>query len=244
MNNLSIKNKTAILFDLGKVLNGPTTGHWFIIPSFFNYVNEDKWRKLSNAQLQVAFSKALRYVDAQVLIEDRDQEYSHFLECYKILFDNLKELNVSMDAIKSLTYDYVYNTNKYTFFEDAKAIIPKLHKYYTLGIVSDAWPSLENVYIEAGLREYFSSFLISSQIGVQKPHPLMYQTALKDLGIQPEEAIFIDDNIGNCEGAIELGIDALLLCRDQDVYLDYKQSGKVNAIQTLNELEEILLKNI
>ena len=165
----------------------------------------------------------------------------HFLEYYNILFHQLKELHISTDKIEALVENYVYNTNKYTFFEDAKMIIPKLHEHYRLAIVSDAWPSLENIYIDAHLRDYFSSFVISTQLGVSKPNRLMYQKALQELGVQPHEAIFIDDNIINCEGAIKLGIDAILLCRDKDLYLAYKQINKIDVILGLNELEEILL---
>lgn len=56
-------------------------------------------------------------------------------------------------------------------------------------MVSDAWPSLEKVYVKSGLRVYFSSFIISSILGVNKPNKLMYE-ALNDLNVFLEEAIF------------------------------------------------------
>ncbi|MEG1297144.1 MAG: HAD-IA family hydrolase, partial [Niameybacter sp.] len=235
--------KKAILFDSGKVLNYPTTGHWFIIPSFFEYVDRAKWNTLSATELQVAFSEAYAYLNAQTTIMNREEEYGCFLEYYKILFKHLKALEVSEEQIERLTYDYVYTANKYTFFEDAKTVIPKLHEHYQLAIVSDAWPSLEQVYIEVDLRKYFAACIISSQLGVVKPHPSMYETALEALGIKPEEALFIDDSIGNCEGAIQLGIDAVLLCRDPNAYLEYKKLNTLHVIAGLDELEEILMKD-
>lgn len=51
-------------------------------------------------------------------------------------------------------------------------------------MVSDAWPSLENVFRKAGLRDCFSSFVISSIKGIRKPHELMYKAALKELGVK------------------------------------------------------------
>ncbi|MHC1747108.1 MAG: HAD family hydrolase [Cellulosilyticaceae bacterium] len=241
MKHIFIKNKKAILFDSGKVLNAPTTGNWFITPNFFKYISKEQLQELSQEKIYNAFSKAYKYIESQPLISDREEEYIHFKEYFKIMFENLEELNVSIDTLECIAHDYVYSVDKYTFFEDAKAIIPKLYANYQLAIVSDAWPSLENIYIEAHLREYFSSFIISSQIGVIKPHPLMYQKALHELGVQPSETIFIDDNINNCEGAIKLGIDAILLCRDKDSYLTHKETNKINVILGLNELEEILL---
>ncbi len=52
-----------------------------------------------------------------------------------------------------------------------------------------------------------------------KTQLLNVSKALQELGIQPHEVIFIDDNIIHCEGAIKLGIDAILLCRDKDSYI-------------------------
>ena len=36
-----LENIKAILFDSGRVLNGPVTGHWFVTPNFWDYVNKD-----------------------------------------------------------------------------------------------------------------------------------------------------------------------------------------------------------
>lgn len=241
MNIINVENKKAILFDSGKVLNGPTTGHWFVIPSFFNYVDKEEWDRLDDAQLREAFTKALKYVDSQPLISTREEEYTHFIEYYNILFECLDTITITNGQIKLLAYDYVYKNDKYTFFDDVKEVISKLYNHYKLAIVSDAWPSLEHIYIHAGLRNYFESFVISSQLGTLKPAPHMYETALKELGVTAEEAIFIDDNPKNCEGAIALGIDAVLLCRDQSSYSYYKNLNTLTVISGLNQLEEIFL---
>ncbi len=67
----------------------------------------------------------------------------------------------------------------------------------------------------------------------------MYESALYELGVKPEEAVFIDDSLKNCLGAMELGIKAYLLCRDYEDYLwckdNYRDKG-VEIIHTLREL--------
>ncbi|BCN29061.1 hypothetical protein bsdtb5_03560 [Anaeromicropila herbilytica] len=118
-------------------------------------------------------------------------------------------------------------------------MIPLLHNKYKLAVVSDAWPSLTDVFINAGLYSYFSSFIISSQIGVTKPNEKMYLTALNELNVMPDRAIFIDDNLNNCLGAKRLGIHAILLCRDEKYYISQKimSIGKgYSVIHSLNEL--------
>lgn len=241
MNTINIKNKKALLFDSGRVLNRATTGHWFITPNFFDYVSRHQWNALDDARLREGFTEALKYIDSQRLISTREEEYTHFIKYYEILFGILDTITIGNDQIELLAYDYVYKNDKYTFFDDVKEVIPQLFSNYKLAIVSDAWPSLEHIYIDANLRRYFESFIISSQLGTLKPDACMYKTALNELGVTPEEAIFIDDNPRNCEGAMSLGIDAVLLSRDKNAYMHYKNLNTLNVVVDLNELEELLL---
>ncbi|MNP81940.1 D-glucose-1-phosphatase [compost metagenome] len=49
----------------------------------------------------------------------------------------------------------------------------------------------------------------------------MYKKALEELALQPEEAVFVDDNPVNCEGARKAGIQSILLCRDWRLFWYY-----------------------
>ncbi|WP_102399858.1 HAD-IA family hydrolase [Haloimpatiens massiliensis] len=236
------KNKIkAILLDSGKVLNTPVTGHWFITPNFFTYVDKKTFTSIKPTQKKLAFDKAMEYISKQNLIIDEEEEYKYFIEYYKILSKYLPELQLKNEDVQAITKDYVYNYTKYIFFSDAINLIPELSKFYKLAVVSDAWPSLENVFRQAGLRDYFSSFIISSQKGVTKPHELMYKTALEDLNVSPNEAIFIDDNIKNCHGAIKLGITSFVLCRGLKSYAYHKLKHRnYNIIKNLIDIKNIL----
>lgn len=93
------------------------------------------------------------------------------------------------------------------FYTGLSAFLPEL------GIVSDAWPSLERVPAAAGMRGHFSSFVVSSRLGVSKPAESMYLTALRDLGVEASDAVFVDDRIRNRDGAAAVGVRPLVLCR-------------------------------
>lgn len=234
-----LKNISAILFDSGKVLNGPKTGHWFMGPRFFEYVNRETFDKIDSSIINQAFTRAGAYINSIHLIETMNEECDYFKHYYTIFSDVLPELKLSEDKVKGLAEDLVFNPSKYVFYEDALKVIPLLSKKYPLAIVSDAWPSLKMVFEEAKMKSYFSSFVISSKIGVIKPDKLMYQTALNELGVNPNQAVFIDDNLRNCLGAKALGIQAILLCRDQEQYQleKMKSAGKgYEVIFSLNEL--------
>jgi putative hydrolase of the HAD superfamily len=232
----------VILLDSGRTLNMSVTGHWHITPNFFTYVDKKKFNSINASQKKSAFSKAGEYINKQNLILDEAEEYKHFLEYYNIFSSCLPQLQLSSADVEAIAKDAVYNYSKYKFFDDAIKIIPALSKAYKLAVVSDAWPSLENVFRAAGLRNYFSSFVISSKKGITKPHELMYKTALKELNAVPEEAIFIDDSIRNCNGAIQLGIQSIVLCRDWRLYAYNKLFNRnYNIVRNLSDVVNMLI---
>lgn len=212
MNHLKYK---AILFDSGKVLNSSASGHWFISPNFWKYVDESKFKKISAKKINHAFYEAQSYIMSIPLITTKEDEYMHFIKFYEILASFLLDLNIKQEQIEFLAKDIVYNSSKYVFYEDALSVLSKLRGYYKFAIISDAWPSLIDVYKDNGLYTYFDSFVISSMIGVTKPDKKMYLTALEELHITAEDAVFVDDNVTNCIGAMKLGIHGILLCRNR-----------------------------
>ena len=83
-----------------------------------------------------------------------------------------------------------------------------------LGIVSNAayLPRLMNAQLAAlGLAKYFSGVTFSSEVGVRKPHPAIYQDALAKVGVQPSKALFVGDRIReDVQGPQSLGMRAVL----------------------------------
>lgn len=231
----------AILFDSGRVINGPATGHWFIPPNFNRVVVLEKFQALDQQKLSAAFHQANTYISKQSWIRNEQEEYEHFLEFYRIFAERLPELGLTNETVNLLASDLVKNHKKYTFFADAVELIPRLSNFYKLAVVSDAWPSLNSVFRAAGLRDYFSSFIISSELGVSKPHERMYKKALEELSLLPHEAVFVDDNIRNCDGACELGIPSILLCRDQELLSQYELTvSKYPVVENLYGVMEML----
>lgn len=232
-------NIKAILFDSGRVLNGPATGHWFITPNFWDYVNKDIFDSLDKTKIASAFAEADKYIVAQKLMTTKDEEYQHFIKFYEVFSSQLPELKLSAHMIESIAKDLVFNWKKYVFYEDALKVIPELKEQYKLAIVSDAWPSLLDVYEENNMTSYFDSIVISSFLGTSKPDSKMYNTALEELDVKPEEAIFIDDSPKNCLGAMAVGINTVLLCRNKHAYIKEKIKSVGKGYKVINNLNQI-----
>jgi len=64
----------------------------------------------------------------------------------------------------------------------------------------------------------FDVIIISCEVGYIKPERQIYQMTLEKLAIQSSEAIFVDDNQKNIEGARAMGINAILFnCTSQTI---------------------------
>lgn len=232
-------NIKVILFDSGRVLNESATGHWFVSPKFFSYVDSEKYSAIDKDRKNIAFRKAGNYINCESFIKTKEEEYVHFKKYYEIFSESLPELRLNDIEIDGLAKDLVYNVDKYIFFNDALKVIPQLKEKYKLAIVSDAWPSLKGVYENKGLDKYFDSFVISSIIGVTKPNEKMYLKALEELRVLPEEAVFVDDNLNNCKGAMKLGIKGILLCRNKLQYYICKVLSIGKGYAVINSLEQL-----
>jgi putative hydrolase of the HAD superfamily len=68
---------------------------------------------------------------------------------------------------------------------------------------------LENIKREFQWIDDFDVLVWSYQLHMAKPDPAIYHHALKELGTQPEQTLFIDDKLVNVEAAQALGMKAL-----------------------------------
>ena len=83
-----------------------------------------------------------------------------------------------------------------------------------LGIVSNAayLPRLMVGQLQAlGLRDYFDGVTFSSEVGRRKPHPAIYQDALRKVGVEAAQALFVGDRLReDVQGPQRLGMRAVL----------------------------------
>jgi putative hydrolase of the HAD superfamily len=68
---------------------------------------------------------------------------------------------------------------------------------------------LANIQREFKWIEQFDVLVWSYQLGIAKPDPEIYRYTLKQLGIPPEETLFLDDKRVNVDAAIALGMNSL-----------------------------------
>ncbi len=62
---------------------------------------------------------------------------------------------------------------------------------------------------EAAMFDRFRDIVVSGDEKMVKPHPQIYRLALDRFGLDPGEAVFVDDNAANVAGAEAVGLKAL-----------------------------------
>jgi len=229
---MNMNNIKAILFDSGRTLNVPSTGYWFITPNFFNILNETSFQ-FRDIELEEAMSKACDIISKMVLVKTEEDEFNMFKEFYEIVLKEIKYPNINERIIDLLARDNVYNDEKFSFFDEVEPELQRLKKKYILGVVSDTWPSLERVFINKNLRKYFSTFVMSSIYGSYKAEKILFKIAIDEIGVKPEEVIFIDDSESNLVAAEEFGMIPILI----DRYNSEDIKSKYHVIKSLKDLK-------
>jgi putative hydrolase of the HAD superfamily len=99
-------------------------------------------------------------------------------------------------------------------FPQTHEILAQLKTRHRLAVVSDAQSAYGLPELHAvGLACYFAPIIVSGDYGYRKPDPRLFQAALAELQVRPEEAIFIgNDRFRDILGARQVGMKTILFC--------------------------------
>jgi len=77
------------------------------------------------------------------------------------------------------------------------------------GLISNAWSDLRDYLVREKMDDAFDHIIISAEVAVAKPEAGIYQIALKQAGVRPNEAVFVDDFYVNIEGCEKVGMKGI-----------------------------------
>jgi putative hydrolase of the HAD superfamily len=118
--------------------------------------------------------------------------------------------------------------------EGIDAALAELSSRYKLAVVSDSivtpGTGLRAILEGHGLKQYFSAFAFSDEVGHSKPHRSMFDSAAGQLGVALEEIVHIGDRDHNdIKGPQALGAKAVLFTASRDVDKDTTTADAVCA---------------
>ncbi len=227
----------AVVFDAGYTLLRPCMDEWFFPPRFFEFVDRTAFGSLTKQEYDRAFGAGYDYLD---VIHDRvrteEEELSQFEGFFAAFSREVPCLNMTPEICRALAWDHTYNDEKFVFYDDVKESLARLGKTYRLGVLSDTWPSLHRIFSNYGIRDCFEAFVLSCDVGVFKPDPMIYEVLIQKLALPPHQIVFVDDVVKNLEGAKKAGIRPVQILRK-----DFPR-GDFPVVKDLGELE-IYLQN-
>lgn len=113
-----------------------------------------------------------------------------------------------------------------------------------LGIVTHGWTVKQaEKLVRLGLVEFLdpNAIFISDQIGIAKPNPKLYRYALRDLGLQPGEVLYVGDSPAHdIEPPRSIGMRTAWVSRGARKTLAETGIEADHAVRDFTELREVL----
>lgn len=150
------------------------------------------------------------------------------------------------DQIFEAIYKEFTRKSTWGIYPDVIPTLEKLHGVgadpcvcpIKIGLISNFDNRLEIILKEINLFKYLDTLSYSGKVGFSKPDPRIFQFALKELNVLPEEAIYIGDSLDDdYYPACDLSISAILIDRDKKC-LD-KNVKKITGLDEIFVLDVI-----
>lgn len=121
-------------------------------------------------------------------------------------------------------------------FPETFEVLNALKGRYKLGVITNGYSNVQRDKITAiGIEDYFEDIIVSGEEEFEKPDPRIFLKSLKNLGIKPEEAVYIGDYYPNdISGAINAKIKPIWICEDPDEQKEF-DGIRVTRLQDILE---------
>lgn len=156
--------------------------------------------------------------------------------------DTLKELQAeSLEMATQLGERYVqvspYQTNLLPHTQDTLKELKENN--HVLHIITNGFKEVQFIKLRnSKIIHYFDDILCSDEVGVNKPDPLVFKSAMKRTRAKADESIMIGDDFeADVLGAEKVGIKGVLF----DPNEHFKANNEVHKIQSLKEVPRIVV---
>lgn len=172
------------------------------------------------------------------LAERSQEERDVFFTEYERLILKGAGLKVSPRLALQVWQMAVQVPKEFALFEDVLPALEVLKKRgITMGLISNLRRDMDGLCKRLGLDAYLDFCVTSVEAGAEKPHPPIFQAALKRAHASPSEAVHVgDQHQADVEGATAVGIVPILLDREGW----YEQVNDCTRISSLSELDDLL----
>jgi putative hydrolase of the HAD superfamily len=154
----------------------------------------------------------------------------------KLKVPNRPEL---MDILENVRDDHA--TTMWKLYDGVPATLGVLQEKYKLALVSNCAVGTDKLIHSLGLAGFFDCITLSYQVGVRKPDKHIYHEALRCLGFEANECVFVSDEISDLEGAREIGLKTILVLQGRNIFqeakdLNFRPDFQINQISDVTKI--------
>jgi HAD superfamily hydrolase (TIGR01509 family) len=214
----------AIFFDVGNTLLFPDRSH--ILAPLHQ-------RKLTPSLEQWhAIERKTKKEFDEILKHDGRSDHSFWYLFYSHLLD---EFGVHDDALRDALVDATrISANWRDIRPGTRETLLRLGCRYPLAVISNADGKIGDVLTRCGIANCFAAITDSGLVGYEKPHPAIFEAALRGMDAVAEQSLYVGDMYSvDYLGATRAGMQAVLF----DVSGAYRESG-LPRVESLEELDQ------
>ena len=214
----------AIFFDVGNTLLFPDRPH-ILAPLHQQELTPslEQWHAIER--------KTKKEFD-EILQHDGRSDHSFWYLFYSHLLD---EFGVHDDALRDALVDATrISANWRDIRPGTRETLLRLGRRYPLAVISNADGKIGDVLTRCGIANCFAAITDSGLVGYEKPHPAIFEAALRGMDAVAEQSLYVGDMYSvDYLGATRAGMQAVLF----DVSGAYRESG-LPRVESLEELEQ------
>jgi putative hydrolase of the HAD superfamily len=219
-----MNNIKAIIFDLDNTILDRTN-------TFRSFTNSFLRSYFDHIEMTQELFDRIIYLD-QDGYKDKQELFSELLE----------ELPWKMKPLKTELLDF-YSTEyvkNAVLMDHAREVLQHARKNYKTGLITNGKTLIQYGKIDQlGIRNEFDLIIVSEEAGIKKPDPRIFEMATKQLGLRPNECIYIGDHpVNDIEGAAIIGMETIWMKANQpwNDRIKAKPLLQIDSLSTLFEL--------
>jgi HAD superfamily hydrolase (TIGR01549 family) len=109
----------------------------------------------------------------------------------------IEKLIDDLECRKLILAEARYDKELESLYEGAEQTLRKVSSRYRIGVIANQPAGTEERLVKWGLMPFISICLSSTEVGLEKPDPAIFQLALSQSGCEPEQAVMIGDRLDN-----------------------------------------------
>lgn len=216
----------AILFDLYGTLIDIKTDEYD--PAVYDVLS--RYLGYHSVSISPEEMKKAYFQDIERYLHESSEAHPE-VDVYKIFFNIMNKYGKRRSA-KGIVIDVAtlfrsLTIRQFRAFDGVYDVLLSLKARTKLALLSDAqWVFAEPEISMLGLDQFFDVQILSSRYGFKKPDPRLFWSAAEQLGVAPEECLYVGDNpCKDLSGAKRVGMKFILFRSECKEYNGFRPDG-------------------